>query len=166
MRALCLLGLLVATPALGAPEHDERLRLLLRAHHELPDASVFEAAHPQAAETLMRWAESGPGAVRPKAMQALLGWRTPAVKAFFLRQAKEPRTPELLRQRAILLVARGFGTEVVADLEPFLRAPSAGLQEAAVVALGGITDPRARQVLVRAQLSGRAQELRAQALAR
>jgi hypothetical protein len=146
---LLLFGLLHAPPASAQPAEktvEEKIALLLSAHHRLPPRSVFEAHIPEAKQMLISLAlrQELFRPHRHRAIEALSMWPDDEVRQVYLALLDDPRTPVLTKHRILLLVPQVFGAETPTILEPWRTHPDPRLRETALTALRRSRSPVVR----------------------
>jgi hypothetical protein len=139
-----LILLLCSSPSERTVE--EKIALLLSAHHELPPRALFEQQIPQAKELLialaMRTELFRPH--RNRAIEALSMWPDDDVRQVYLALLDDARTPVLTKHRILLLVPKVFGAETPKVLEPWRTHPDARLRETALTAIRRSQSPLVR----------------------
>jgi hypothetical protein len=124
--------------------NEDKLALLLSAHHELPSRAVFESQVPNVRKALEALALKG-DLFRPhrhRALEALAMWPDDDVRRVYRTLLMDPATPELTKHRVLLLVPRVFAGETPRILEPWRTHVNARFRKTAEIALRR-SDPKA-----------------------
>jgi hypothetical protein len=135
--ALLLTAISYAVPARAEPTVEDRIALLLSAHHALPSRAVFERSVPEAKQVLLSLA-TRTELFRPyknRAIEALSMWPDDDVRQVYLALLDDEATPALTKHRILLLVPQVFGAETPKVLERWRTHPDPKFRATALTAL-------------------------------
>lgn len=148
--ALCLLG----APALARPKPTPRAAVsaALSRIDRAPTKKELLAASPEAPEVLRALAVDPdvPPWTRGRAIAALGHFPSPDTRNTLRSVLRDHERPDLMRSRALLSMARGFGDPSVPEVAAYLSDRSSVLQDSAADALGRLGTAKAKAALRRA----------------
>lgn len=143
--ALCLVMAGAAAPAAASP-----VETLLSGIDTVPAAAEWRALDPASGGELRAVAADASRRLttRSRAVSALQYFPTRETRAYLEATLADAGAPSLLRRKAAVALARGFGASAVYALAARAGADDARLRDDVARALGRIGDDRARRVLV------------------
>jgi hypothetical protein len=133
MKVAALAVLLLPSIALAEPSSEERLALLLTAHHGLPSRAAIERRIPNAKELLIATADRREVLpfYRARAVDALAAWPGDLdVRALYSRLLAEG--DRALSARVLMRVPEVFGPLAAGVLAPYRDHPDPVLRRAAI----------------------------------
>lgn len=142
---------LAAPPPTPGPALHARVVELLSGLESSPSAADWSALGPAAEAELLAVAQD-PAALptqRGNALVALAHFPTEAARGLLTRTLADAASPELLRRKACLGLAGGWGAAAVPELSVALADPSVLVRQSAARALGTVADPAAASALER-----------------
>ncbi len=131
------------------PKIESQVRTLLGGFEHVPSMEDWQKLGPGAADVLRQIA-TDPHELntrRSRALSALSHFPTPEAKQFLQDFLNNAQQPTLLRRKAVLSLAYGFGPDIIPVIEPFLADQNKRMRESAILAVGNIATPRAKELL-------------------
>lgn len=151
VACLCLACLGVAAPALAQDSAQARgqVEALLGGIEYVPSAEQWQALGPQGEAALREIAADAkqPRTRRGRAMSALAHFPSPQTQALVQQILADPGAPVLLKRKALRTATVAFGEQGLALAQPFLHHEDKRLRESAILAIGQLKTPQARQLL-------------------
>lgn len=136
-------------PTDGAEAEQQRARLLLSSHHQLPDKELFEEYLDTPRQTLVDIAldEGQLTLYRKQALSALGYWPDVMVYEVYTDLLDDEQTPDNLRHRVMLLLADHFSGQALSHLEPRLSDDDLQIRLTAIEAIGRLDSGDAVEAL-------------------
>jgi HEAT repeat protein len=151
VAALSLAGLGASSQALaqdGAAPRSQ-VEALLGGIEYVPSAQQWQALGSEGEAALRQIAAdtTAPRTRRGRALSALAHFPSPETRALVQSVLADPGAPILVKRKALRTATVAFGDQGLALVQPFLAHENKRLRESAILAVGKLKTPQARELL-------------------